>query len=241
MIQKVPVEGEEEPYPVLRPSRSQVDLCRRQTEELEAQPSNVAGGLTVGTRKRSKSFDTSTDSAKAKSEEEERARKKKMMADDSEESEEEEKEEVDGNSKPGENGKVEASSTSNRNTYRFRKPNLFVGEEHEGEEATVPSELILRRMNFRKGNLSLQLGNKLTCKWTTGAGPRIGCVRDFPSELRFQALEQVCLSPRSDPARAWPSSGNLPSPIRRASALGSVRKPHETSPLKEMNKTESDR
>ncbi|KAJ4886514.1 calmodulin-binding family protein [Raphanus sativus] len=29
-----------------------------------------------------------------------------------------------------------------------------------------------------------------------GAGPRIGCARDYPSELQFQALEQVNLSPR---------------------------------------------
>ncbi|GLT82409.1 hypothetical protein SLE2022_007880 [Rubroshorea leprosula] len=55
---------------------------------------------------------------------------------------------------------------------------------------------ILQRMNSKEVN-SYQLGKQLSCKWTTGAGPRIGCVRDYPSELQSQALEQVNLSPRS--------------------------------------------
>lgn len=36
----------------------------------------------------------------------------------------------------------------------------------------------------------------LSSKWSTGTGPRIGCVRDYPTELQFRALEQVNLSPR---------------------------------------------
>nr|GME10288.1 IQ domain-containing protein IQM4-like [Ipomoea batatas] len=36
----------------------------------------------------------------------------------------------------------------------------------------------------------------LPSKWSTGTGPRIGCVRDYPTELQFRALEQVNLSPR---------------------------------------------
>ncbi|KZV42445.1 hypothetical protein F511_38374 [Dorcoceras hygrometricum] len=36
----------------------------------------------------------------------------------------------------------------------------------------------------------------MSCKWSTGAGPRIGCVREYPSELQTRALEQVNLSPR---------------------------------------------
>ncbi|XP_019173361.1 PREDICTED: IQ domain-containing protein IQM5-like [Ipomoea nil] len=36
----------------------------------------------------------------------------------------------------------------------------------------------------------------LAKKWSTGTGPRIGCVRDYPTELQFRALEQVNLSPR---------------------------------------------
>ncbi|XP_044483466.1 IQ domain-containing protein IQM2-like [Mangifera indica] len=61
----------------------------------------------------------------------------------------------------------------------------------------VPQEVILQRINSRKGMKSYQLGKQLSFKWTTGAGPRIGCVRDYPSELQFRALEKVNLSPRS--------------------------------------------
>lgn len=41
-----------------------------------------------------------------------------------------------------------------------------------------------------------ELAKRLSCKWSTGAGPRIGCVRDYPTELQSRALEQVNLSPR---------------------------------------------
>lgn len=39
------------------------------------------------------------------------------------------------------------------------------------------------------------MGETLSGKWSSGVGPRIGCVRDYPSELQFQALEKVNLSP----------------------------------------------
>lgn len=79
----------------------------------------------------------------------------------------------------------------------FQEKKLFVQDQGDDEETIVPSELILRRINSKKGIQSYQLGKQLSCKWTTGAGPRIGCVRDYPSELQFRALEQVNLSPRS--------------------------------------------
>ncbi|KAF3608153.1 hypothetical protein DY000_02050725 [Brassica cretica] len=72
------------------------------------------------------------------------------------------------------------------------------GEEtRESEVVKIPEESILKRINSKKESRSFQLGKQLSCKWTTGAGPRIGCVRDYPSELQFQALEQVNLSPTS--------------------------------------------
>lgn len=61
----------------------------------------------------------------------------------------------------------------------------------------IPEEAILKRINSHKETKSYQLGKQLSFKWTTGAGPRIGCVRDYPCELQFRALEQVNLSPRS--------------------------------------------
>ncbi|URE38098.1 calmodulin-binding protein [Musa troglodytarum] len=89
----------------------------------------------------------------------------------------------------------EASDRQQR--YIFRKKNLFLEEGEEADEGFVPSELILGRINSKKGIGSYQLGKQLSFRWTTGAGPRIGCVRDYPSELQFRALEQVNLSPKS--------------------------------------------
>ncbi|KAJ7958374.1 IQ domain-containing protein [Quillaja saponaria] len=43
---------------------------------------------------------------------------------------------------------------------------------------------------------AFELSKRLSYKWTTGVGPRIGCVRDYPSELQSRALEQVNLSPQ---------------------------------------------
>lgn len=53
----------------------------------------------------------------------------------------------------------------------------------------------------------------LSTRWTTGAGPRIGCVREYPAELQNQALEKVKLSPRLL-LKAGPrtSYGPIPSP-----------------------------
>ncbi|KAG9450444.1 hypothetical protein H6P81_010409 [Aristolochia fimbriata] len=88
-----------------------------------------------------------------------------------------------------------AEPSSPPEVFMSPKWNLFEGEPEEKE--TVPAESILRRINSKKGMKSYQLGKQLSCRWTTGAGPRIGCVRDYPAELQKQALEQMCLSPRS--------------------------------------------
>ncbi|KAG2675210.1 hypothetical protein I3760_13G173900 [Carya illinoinensis] len=81
--------------------------------------------------------------------------------------------------------------------YVIPKQNKFNEQHEEMEVEIIPEESILERINSHKGMKSYQLGKQLSCKWTTGAGPRIGCVRDYPSKLQFQALEQVNLSPRS--------------------------------------------
>ncbi|XP_038906273.1 IQ domain-containing protein IQM3-like [Benincasa hispida] len=65
--------------------------------------------------------------------------------------------------------------------------------------ADVPKKAIFQRINSKKIANSYQLGHQLSLKWTTGAGPRIGCVADYPVELRVQALELVNLSPRTPP------------------------------------------
>jgi len=61
----------------------------------------------------------------------------------------------------------------------------------------VPQKAILERMKSKSESKSYQLGHRLSLKWSTGAGPRIGCVKDYPMELRMQALEMVDLSPRA--------------------------------------------
>ncbi|KAL6563450.1 hypothetical protein OROGR_002409 [Orobanche gracilis] len=71
----------------------------------------------------------------------------------------------------------------------------FLSESQDRE--IIPEEHILHRINSHKDTKSFQLGKQLSCKWSTGAGPRIGCVRDYPSGLQSHALEQVNLSPRS--------------------------------------------
>lgn len=66
-------------------------------------------------------------------------------------------------------------------------------------KADVPRTAILQRINSKKAAKSYQLGHQLSNKWSTGAGPRIGCIVDYPVELRLQALELTNLSPRSCP------------------------------------------
>ncbi|KAJ4850692.1 IQ domain-containing protein iqm3 [Turnera subulata] len=69
----------------------------------------------------------------------------------------------------------------------------------QSPRADVPKTAILQRINSKKSLKSYQLGHQLSRKWSTGAGPRIGCVADYPVELRVQALEFVNLSPRKPP------------------------------------------
>ncbi|CAL9074094.1 unnamed protein product, partial [Musa hybrid cultivar] len=127
---------------------------------------------------------------------------KQIVVKDNEESEDEDDEDRGSIRQPkrissdGKNEVSEDSSNSDKH-YILRKKNLFLEEQEEDEETIVPSELILRRLNSMNGIKSYQLGKQLSFKWTTGAGPRIGCVRDYPLELQFRALEQVNLSPKS--------------------------------------------
>lgn len=86
------------------------------------------------------------------------------------------------------------------------KQNLCVEEEGERMKESIPNKLILERISSHKGMKSYQLGKQLSCKWSTGAGPRIGCLRDYPSGLQSHALEQENLSPRSAPSARSSSS-----------------------------------
>lgn len=109
------------------------------------------------------------------------------------------------------------------------KQNLFDMDEEDEYEEPIPKEKIMLRITSHKEMKSYQLANQLSCKWTTGAGPRIGCVRDYPLELQMRGLEDVCLTPRSShstPRRSSrPGSFSGPAPSRtsrKRSPLGSV-------------------
>ncbi|KAG6471219.1 hypothetical protein ZIOFF_072320 [Zingiber officinale] len=66
--------------------------------------------------------------------------------------------------------------------------------------------------------LAAKLNDRLSCKWTTASGARIGCVRDYPVDLQSKALEQVNLSPRvTIPPKLLPVPSPRPSPGLRLS------------------------
>ncbi|KAK6942631.1 hypothetical protein RJ641_028008 [Dillenia turbinata] len=79
----------------------------------------------------------------------------------------------------------------------------------QSPRAEVPKTAILQRINSKKAAKSYQLGHQLSMKWSNGAGPRIGCVADYPRELRVQALEFVNLSPRVPPTPSRKMGGLL--------------------------------
>ncbi|KAF5747744.1 hypothetical protein HS088_TW05G00471 [Tripterygium wilfordii] len=104
--------------------------------------------------------------------------------------------------------------------FMVSKLNLF-GEDEE-DEKPVPKEKIMKRIDSHKTMNSYQLAQHLSSKWSSGAGPRIGCMRDYPSELQFRVLEQANLSPRSRHANASPHTTNRlsPSPLSKETTTG---------------------
>ncbi|XP_015071573.1 IQ domain-containing protein IQM2-like isoform X1 [Solanum pennellii] len=82
-------------------------------------------------------------------------------------------------------------------TDGYESAEELIDIEQESKEDIIPQESILKRINSHKGMKSFQLGKQLSSKWSTGAGPRIGCLRDYPSQLQSHALEEANLSQRS--------------------------------------------
>ncbi|KAL6988369.1 IQ domain-containing protein iqm3 [Sarracenia purpurea var. burkii] len=99
------------------------------------------------------------------------------------------------------------SSSEQTETKKIYKSTLSGGLESPRTEVSKTS--ILQRLNSKKAVSSYQLGHQLLRTWSTGAGPRIGCVADYPEELRKQALEFVNLSPRTQlvPSPRWTAGG----------------------------------
>ncbi|KAL5808521.1 hypothetical protein ACOSQ3_029212 [Xanthoceras sorbifolium] len=81
--------------------------------------------------------------------------------------------------------------------FMVTKKNLFDEDDSEEDESPISKDKIMERIDSHKGMKSYQLAQQLSSRWSTGAGPRIGCMRDYPSELQFWVLEQANLSPRA--------------------------------------------
>ncbi|KAL8120004.1 IQ domain-containing protein IQM1-like [Apium graveolens] len=80
------------------------------------------------------------------------------------------------------------------------------------------------------------IARRLSCKWTSGTGPRIGCVRDYPAELQSRALEQVNLSPRVASGPNFGNYGPVPSPrpsskVRLSPGLSYMGLPSPRTPI----------
>ncbi|RWW34688.1 hypothetical protein GW17_00000541 [Ensete ventricosum] len=83
--------------------------------------------------------------------------------------------------------------------------------ENEVEESPAHSDIGAECHEGNEIETTVRSANHLVRKWTTGVGPRIRCVRNYPTDLQFKALEQVSLSPRSVPSPVG-NNGPIPSP-----------------------------
>ncbi|CAN4094499.1 unnamed protein product [Withania somnifera] len=86
---------------------------------------------------------------------------------------------------------------------------------------------------------SFSFAQRLSRKWSTGHGPRIGCVREYPTELQFRALEQVNLSPRVVNG-GFNMYGPIPSPrpspkIRLSPRIAYMGLPSPRTPISAAN------
>ncbi|GMQ03711.1 hypothetical protein CsSME_00049408 [Camellia sinensis var. sinensis] len=123
---------------------------------------------------------------------------------------------------------IDDDRTSFKDTYEDSKPELVEGlstttilTDLAAANGDGPTNDISNTSSNQEDGKATNVGNAeapiynlakhLSCKWTSGVGPRIGCVRDYPTDLQSLALEKVNLSPRVTPGRSW-SSIPIPSP-----------------------------
>ncbi|KAF3439625.1 hypothetical protein FNV43_RR17903 [Rhamnella rubrinervis] len=108
-----------------------------------------------------------------------------------------------------------------------KEPVITVVNQEENKKADVAAASAKPPM--------FDVGKRLSCKWTTGTGPRIGCVRDYPANLQLRALEQVNLSPRLA-AGSLCTYGPIPSPrpspkVRLSPRLAYMGLPSPRTPI----------
>ncbi|KAL4589497.1 hypothetical protein LXL04_002404 [Taraxacum kok-saghyz] len=86
--------------------------------------------------------------------------------------------------------------------------------------------------SFIQGLTNGPISARMSCKWASGTGARIGCVRDYPTELQFRALEQVNLSPRIVTGNFGPVPSPRPSPkVRLSPRISYMGLPSPTTPI----------
>ncbi|KAK9014145.1 hypothetical protein V6N11_005314 [Hibiscus sabdariffa] len=88
---------------------------------------------------------------------------------------------------------------------------LFIRLQKCPVDDDIPKEQKQAETSADKNTDAMHAREKERYKWSTGVGPRIGCVRDYPAHLQFKALEHVNLSPRIKP-RGDPIPSPRPSP-----------------------------
>lgn len=86
------------------------------------------------------------------------------------------------------------------------------------KEKNVTEESISRRINSHEEIKPNQSGIQLPCKWSTGVGARISCLRDYPQGLQCHALQQVNLSPRSKRCAHYMEQTGVGSCLSRSSS-----------------------
>ncbi|XP_054783985.1 IQ domain-containing protein IQM1-like [Prosopis cineraria] len=95
-----------------------------------------------------------------------------------------------------------------------------VGHHHHGTTTTTKVAVESSSSSSSSQQKIADRSMSSSSKWTTGAGPRIGCVRDYPTNLRVQALQQLNLSPRLTHSHhhSNPNFMKLPIPSPRPSS-----------------------
>ncbi|XP_039115568.1 LOW QUALITY PROTEIN: IQ domain-containing protein IQM1-like [Dioscorea cayenensis subsp. rotundata] len=117
---------------------------------------------------------------------------------------------VDDDVEPSSNKKQKPLIEMAKNTKETMTIELITSK-----EITKPTQDELENTIKEETPPAFDFSRRLSCKWSTGAGPRIGCVRDYPADLQFKALEQVNLSPR---VVFSPKTNKIPIPSPRPSS-----------------------
>ncbi|XVF86831.1 hypothetical protein PTKIN_Ptkin18bG0074000 [Pterospermum kingtungense] len=114
------------------------------------------------------------------------------------------------------------SSTNTDVTEPVHAKENSIAKDHDDKEETGERRNSHRLLIDKAA--SYDLGKVMKQKyWSTGVGPRIGCVRDYPAQLQYKALEHVNLSPRVKPRLASLTCGPIPSPRPSPNLLMSPR------------------